>query len=530
MLQGGSRSHYRVRWGPELLLLFLVAFPVSFSLSPTLGASKVGGHPARRSRTTQLFAAPSSSSIDPPVLNVAIVGVGPSGLLLAHLLLKQQNNNIKVHLFERRSDPRKQKTDQRAYALGLGIRGRTAIRTVDDALWEAVKKSGFESERFQLHIGKLVIRLRSEEKANSKTSVEPSVLLYRTALCAALTEELERRYGLSSSNLKVSFDQMIDTCDLESMNIISTSNNDDGDGGGSTTTTFGPFDLIVGTDGVNSVVRKAIQSTWPAFQADLNRLPGEFKVVQLEQTPPNVDPLSVSLILPKSGSATAFVEPTGADGSCCVLFAGKADSPILTSTTNATFLKESLLSAFPQWAEGPTMDVATEQLMAQKMAGSASSVLCNTYHYSSKAVLTGDAAHATGGVSGQGVNSALIDSVVLAECIAHHRDSLATALLEYSKRQVPEGKALFDLSFGPKPTGFKAIQSLFITARDTLFKGRWGIGRPPLQTRLTTELTSFAELRREKQRFYPEPFPEDSQFQERLEKLHAGDSISQVEV
>jgi kynurenine 3-monooxygenase len=515
MLQGGSRSHRLVRLGPALLLLFLVAFPVSFSLSTNTGASKLGGHPPR-SWTTKLFA--SSSSVDPPALNVAIVGVGPSGLLLAHLLLKQQKN-VKVHLFERRSDPRKQKTDQRAYALGLGIRGRTAIRNVDDALWEAVKNSGFESERFQLHIGKLVIPLRSEEKANSKSSVEPSVLLYRTALCAALTEELERRYG-TSSNLQVSFDQMIDTCDLESMKIISTSN----DGGGGTKT-FGPFDLIVGTDGVNSVVRKTIQSTWPAFQADMNRLPGEFKVVQLEQTPPNVDPLAVSLILPKSGSATAFVEPTGADGSCCVLFAGKADSAILTSTANATFLKESLLSAFPQWAEGPTIDAATEQLMAQKTTGSASSVLCNTYHYSGKAALTGDAAHATGGVSGQGVNSALIDSVVLADCLAKHRDSLSTALLEYSKRQVPEGKALYDLSFGPKPTGFKAIQSLLITARDTLFKGRWGIGRPPLQTRLTTELTSFAELRKEKQRFYPEPFPEDFEFQERLEKLHAGERM-----
>ena len=103
---------------------------------------------------------------NPPKLNVAIVGVGPSGLLLAHLLLQRQKN-VNVHLFERRSDPRLEKTEQRAYALGLGIRGRTAIREVDEDLWKAVKKCGYESERFQLHLGGLVIPLRSEKDSSN---------------------------------------------------------------------------------------------------------------------------------------------------------------------------------------------------------------------------------------------------------------------------------------------------------------------------------------------------------------------------
>jgi kynurenine 3-monooxygenase len=63
------------------------------------------------------------------------------------LLLQQEN--IKVTLLEGRSDPRSKETEQRAYALGLGIRGRTAIRKVDEAMWQAVKEHGYESERFQ---------------------------------------------------------------------------------------------------------------------------------------------------------------------------------------------------------------------------------------------------------------------------------------------------------------------------------------------------------------------------------------------
>ena len=453
---------------------------------------------------------------NPPKLNVAIVGVGPSGLLLAHLLLQRQKN-VNVHLFERRSDPRLEKTEQRAYALGLGIRGRTAIREVDEDLWKAVKKCGYESERFQLHLGGLVIPLRSEKdssngKDDGKAPIEPSVLLYRTKLCAVMTEELEKRYGTSNPKLKLSFDRMIESCDLDSMRISTTTdvvNRKE---------SFGPFDLVVGCDGVNSVVRQSMQKSWAKFESEVTPIPGEFKVVQLKEIPPGVDASAVSLMIPKNGSVTAFVEPTG-DGTCCVLFAGKGDSPLLSITNNSTALKESLETAYPKWG-GDLLDEMAEQLMRQKVTGTASSVVCNTYHYSDRAVLTGDAAHATGGVSGQGVNSALIDSVVLADCIANNRDSLSSALLTYSQKQVPEGKALYDLSFGPKPSGLKGIRLLLMNARDTLFRGKFGIGKPPLQTRLTTTLSSFSEIRREKDIFYAEKFPDETEFNRKLMDLH----------
>ena len=121
-------------------------------------------------------------------LRSVIVGGGPSGLLLAHRLL---DAGASVSLLEGRPDPRTPGyLEGRAYALGLGLRGRTAIRTVDESLWKAVAGKGFPSDRFTLHLGqKLKVDLRTPDDSNA----EPSILIYQSDLCSAMLEELNRR-------------------------------------------------------------------------------------------------------------------------------------------------------------------------------------------------------------------------------------------------------------------------------------------------------------------------------------------------
>jgi kynurenine 3-monooxygenase len=463
------------------------------------------------------FTAPprlATTRLDAKKLNIAVVGGGPSGLLLAHLIL-QKDEDISVRLLEGREDPRvttttEQQQSRAAYALGLGIRGRSAIRQVDEELWQTVRQRGYESQRFQLHIGGFVIPLRSETDGDQTS--EPSLIIFQSELCAALTDELERRHGGTTKGrrLRMEHGTRVTSCDLNTMTITTN---------GEMTGAPERFDLILGCDGVNSVVRAAMEQSFPAFQATKEKLPGEFKVVRLDTVPPNVDPTSVSLILPQKGSVGAFVEPTGNDGSCCILFSGRGDTPILRETNNVTAVVEVLAQAFPQW-EGFHERIAN-QLLLQSVTGTASSVVCNTYNFGDRTALAGDACHATGGVSGQGVNSALADSVVLATCILSNRDDLAAGLLEYSCRQVPEGKALYDLSFGPNPKG---LVQRFVwgatRARDTLFRGRFGIGRPPLQTRLTTDLTAFSDIRRQIDEYYDDPFPSTAEFRRILTSIH----------
>ena len=127
--------------------------------------------------------------------------------------------------------------------------------------------------------------------------------------------------------------------------------------------------------------------------------------------------------------------------------------------------------------------------------------------------------------------SALVDAMVLGESLTRDSsDNLETSLLEFSMKQVPEGKALYDLSFGPKPKGFrKKLSWGFKNIRDALFQGRLGIGEQTLQTRLSSELTPFAEIRRERDYYYKtsdddddsnQEFPSDDDFRRQIESLH----------
>ena len=105
---------------------------------------------------------------------------------------------------------------------------------------------------------------------------------------------------------------------------------------------------------------------------------------------------------------------------------------------------------------------------------------------------------------------------------ASKSDSLRKALLEYSTQQVAEGEALYDLSFGPKPRSVgKRIKSTIAKALDFIFKGRFGLGRQPLQTLLTTSLTSFADIRSELNGRYEDDFPTRSDWEKKINALDA---------
>lgn len=477
-------------------------------------------------------------------LNVAIIGAGPSGLLLAHRLLKSGSS---VSLFESRDDPRKIDAaidNSKAYALGIGIRGRTAIKTVDEELWELVKSKGFPCDKFHLHLNpSLKVKLRDDER-DTMEGLEASILLFQTDLCSALLEELDKRY-VATSKLKLFFNSKVDACGLinNGEELIQPPIDIFGKGAKQQADLF---DLIVGCDGFRSTVRKSMEAYAPNIvTTQMRELPGLAKVITLpEASAERLDAKSVHLLLPSgsgAGSVTAFIEPT-VRGSC-VLFAGRISEEttsedsenhrlqLMDMNTNidadqASELGAAVRNAFPL-LEKELTDEAVLQVAQQKPFVSAV-VKANTYHCGLFAIC-GDAAHATGGVSGQGCNSALCDSVTLANCLEKvHSDLTAfdesdrsriveAALLAYSKKAVPEGTALFELAIGPDEsisTG-RRILSIIYAAFEFIFRG----GRT-LQRILGTSVQPFSDIRKGRDLFFDDSFPDSIEFESSLETIH----------
>ena len=126
------------------------------------------------------------------------------------------------------------------------------------------------------------------------------------------------------------------------------------------------------------------------------------------------------------------------------------------------------------------------------------------------------------------MNSALQDAAVLVNSILNNyngtnkEEFIRKGLLQYSQKAVPDGRALYDLSFGPKPTTLIGkVRYGLKSARDIIFKGKFGIGELPLQTMLTLSLKSFADIRRDRDVYYDIPFPHQTFWNKSLADLDA---------
>lgn len=432
--------------------------------------------------------------VESSTVKVLIVGAGPSGLLTAQSLLSR-GTNYEVKIIESRESPNSLIEASRSYSLGLNIRGQSAIKYFDipgrgEGLLNSIRQESVESESFFLHFGSRKLAIRKKPAVRSPTSPPPTLMISRNKLSSIILNDLLVKYK-ESGRLQVQFGVRLSVAMLGTREAIL----DNG--------AIENYDLLVGADGVRSAVRSSMEKqlsgsilkdvssiSSDSFYTDEEILPGRYKVL-LQTCPEGLENDAIHSLNNKDAGFSMFLIPNVANQVCALLSWSSDDMPpVLRPDSNPEDLCEAIAKFYPAFGR-PDVDVA-RKVLAQRESD-ARVVRCNRYHDDAGAVvLLGDAAHSTGGTLGQGANSALMDVVALDRCLDASGDDIPTALRAFTRSQVPEGLALWELLRLPPSGSAGRLYAANQFLRATLPK-RLGFGTP-VQQLLSTTTTPFSEI------------------------------------
>ena len=334
-------------------------------------------------------AAKSNSS--PVVKKVLIVGTGPAGLLAAHCLLSRNSSTVsyQVHIIDARSEPAEEGIGPRAHILGISTRGQNALNHFDTStrsrgLLNHVKALSVATDNAYIHADSKKIPMR---RGDGKRP--PSLFLPRNRFCQGLLASLREVYGKQKNRLKISYRTPLKALDLNARMAFF-------ENGGTDT-----YDLIIGADGVRSVVRKALldvhaSSSSPSpYKCVDEALAGGFKAMRLPAMPAAFEPDAIHLMTSTKTPVRVFVIP-GADKKCYVGIGLRTnDLPsFLLPDTPIESIQQEIDTMFPALA--PLSKEAAQQLKQQHVTQSRA-VRLNSYTDTERRVLLiGDSAHATG--------------------------------------------------------------------------------------------------------------------------------------
>lgn len=395
---------------------------------------------------------------------VVIVGAGPAGLLASIALLRRNVNQETPKYQVTLLDPgtnygkldEKGLQAKRSWMIGLSAHGLDAIRDVDGLYENYVRGLGIDIQHAVIGITpKYKIEMTPED---ANITEDSAFTVDRNFICAALAKYLNERY-LYATNKKY-----VNVCaDLNGKNtqqlpeflphyetralfvdhkkkrvLVQDKEN---------TESYLHYDLIIGCDGIRSVVRNALASANRDFEFSIKGTFGKAKAFHVDR-PPSVKEGTFFLLNGAIPNMLSFTLPETGNKLNVNLGFSLSDedkiAPILkTNDVNgiSAYFKKHF-HAFEM-----DCDDAAEQWVSQGW-NSTQQVHCNFYHDSQNMILLmGDAAHATSPSIGQGMNTALADAIAFDKILDQHKDNLTDALETFSKDRVKEGNALSDLAF-----------------------------------------------------------------------------------
>ncbi|WP_238360752.1 FAD-dependent oxidoreductase [Iningainema tapete] len=360
------------------------------------------------------------------VKRVVIVGAGPSGVLLAHYLLRRDDHYY-VEIYERRSDPQTVPFSQsRTFPLVLNQRGMTVLSKLEGIL-AAVKAVSLECTGSFNH------------QKNGKTQFLPRqksiLILDRVRLVVTLLKMLTKQYN--SNRFNIHFDHQCKQVDFEAKTVTfqNTAVNYTGE------VTVG-YDLLIGADGVRSRVREQLRST-NQFELETKYVPSAYKSIFLPAL--NATSLKAGYVHTWRGSdGTSVILVHDLDGlmSGTVNFP-RENNPIVNLSTKEQ-VWQFFRDRFPEVAQ--LLPESEVEAFLNRPISTISTIRCNRYHHGDSVLLIGDAAHATSPSLGQGCNAAFEDVAFFDELLNEYSDHIASAIEQFTLRRKPDAHALVELS------------------------------------------------------------------------------------
>lgn len=364
---------------------------------------------------------------------VVIIGAGPSGLLLAHYLLKR-GDKYRVEIYERQSDPRTLPFARtRTHPVTLNERGLRSLRHID-GLVEKVRSVGEDVNGITFHYKK--------GKYNQAPRKSLLVTLDRTHLVMVLLDSLTSLYGESRVNIffncqckQVDFENKALRFQPSSERPLTLIRHE--------FTVY--YDLLVGADGPRSTVRSHLLGI-DLFECEQKYIPADYKPLNLSVPDECLSAaLSADQIhywVHRQNTLLALQHQRNQTMSGVILFP-RQYSQVATFTTTreviAFFRKH-----FPE--VGRFMTQADAETFLNRSPSRIMTIRCNRYHHEDHVLLIGDAAHAVSSSISQGCNAALDDVFVLNNLLNRYADNLKIALVQYSETRTQEAHALVDLA------------------------------------------------------------------------------------
>ncbi len=352
---------------------------------------------------------------------ITIVGAGLAGSLCALFLIRR---GFRVSVFERRSDLRKETiTAGKSINLALSKRGITALKSV--GVDKEVMKIAIPMYKRVMHDKNGI--LTDQPYGNEGQAIFSISRARLNVLMMRLAEQKGAVLNFNEKCIDANFTKskvVFENTKTKQRRTVSS-------------------DIIVGGDGAFSSIRKQMVDSY-GHKFSYNKIDHLYKELHIPAGKDGAFLLDKNALHIWPRGEFMLIALANLDGSfTCTLFAPKTGNNSFENLEEKLavehYFRENFSDFFDlvpdlydQWNTNPTSELG----------------IIKTYpwHVNGKAVLIGDAAHATVPFYGQGMNASLEDCRILDDLLNKYNDDFKSCFSSYSKSRKPNGDGLQNLS------------------------------------------------------------------------------------